>query len=144
MIGCIGVGGVILVPSLTQLDGIDVHTAVASCMFSYIFAGLTGLLVYQKHNSIEWRDAIYFFTGAAPLSYLGAFALTKIGGSELQLVCYSLVLLSAVFSLIQTCRAKPRKSAEDPVSAADAAAALEVGRRLAKEHNVLRLIFLIL
>ena len=48
MIGCIGVGGVILVPILTQLDGVQIHTAVASCMFSYIFAGLTGLLIYRR------------------------------------------------------------------------------------------------
>ena len=102
MIGCIGVGGVILVPSLTQFKGVQVHTAVASCMFSYIFAGATGLLVYQSHDSIEWRDTFYFALGAVPSAYLGAYALTKIGSFELQLVVYSLVLGSAIFSIFQT------------------------------------------
>jgi hypothetical protein len=100
-------------------------------MFSYIFAGMTGLLVYQKHNSIEWRDSFYFQLAAAPSSFLGSYALTKIGGFELQIICYSLVLISAVFSLIQTIRGnmketKEANSVETPVSTNDAVDALEV------------------
>ena len=54
LIGCIGIGGVLLVPALTYLGGIDIHVAITSCMVSYMFAGLVGAVSYARKGSIRW------------------------------------------------------------------------------------------
>src|SRR5262249_10347729 len=51
LIGCVGIGGVLLVPVLT-LAGVDVHAAIAASMFSFIFSGLIGVWLYQRKGSI--------------------------------------------------------------------------------------------
>jgi uncharacterized membrane protein YfcA len=42
LIGCIGIGGVFLVPCLS-LAGVDVHAAIGASMFSFIFSGAIGV-----------------------------------------------------------------------------------------------------
>ncbi|HEY7248149.1 MAG TPA: sulfite exporter TauE/SafE family protein [Xanthobacteraceae bacterium] len=71
LIGCIGIGGVLLVPCLT-LAGIDVHTAIGASMFSYIFSGAIGVALYARHGSIAWGSAALLAAGAAPGAFLGA------------------------------------------------------------------------
>jgi hypothetical protein len=39
MIGCIGIGGVILVPALVFLAGIPIQIAIPAAMFAYILSG---------------------------------------------------------------------------------------------------------
>ena len=45
LIGSVGVGGIIIVPILIQTDAVDVQTAIASAMVSYMAAGLVGMLM---------------------------------------------------------------------------------------------------
>ncbi|NNF80391.1 MAG: sulfite exporter TauE/SafE family protein, partial [Rhizobiales bacterium] len=45
-IGCIGIGGVILVPGLFYLGGIPIQTAIAAAMLGYMLTGLVGTIVY--------------------------------------------------------------------------------------------------
>src|SRR4051794_13243823 len=71
LIGCIGIGGVLLVPCLT-LAGVDVHTAIGASMFSYLFAGAIGVALYARHGSIAWGSASWLAAGAAPGALLGA------------------------------------------------------------------------
>ncbi len=71
LIGCIGIGGVLLVPCLT-LAGIDVHDAIGASMFSYIFSGVIGVALYARHGSIAWDSTIWLAAGAAPGAFLGA------------------------------------------------------------------------
>src|SRR5690606_5107694 len=54
LIGCIGVGGVILVPVLVYAFGIPIQTAIAAAMMGYILTGLIGTLVYARERSIRW------------------------------------------------------------------------------------------
>jgi uncharacterized membrane protein YfcA len=53
LIGCTGIGGVLLVPCLT-LAGVDVHKAIGASMFSFIFSGVIGVWLYARHGSTEW------------------------------------------------------------------------------------------
>src|SRR5437867_4300435 len=54
LIGAVGIGGVILVPSLVYFGGVPIHAAVAGAMMSYILTGLIGTLVYARARSIQW------------------------------------------------------------------------------------------
>src|ERR1700757_5483910 len=58
LIGCIGIGGVLLVPILS-LMGIDVHAAIAASMFGYLFSGLIGTWLYARKASIDWPSALW-------------------------------------------------------------------------------------
>ncbi len=48
MIGCIGIGGVILVPALVFLAGITIQVAIPAAMMSYILSGLVATTVFAK------------------------------------------------------------------------------------------------
>ena len=76
LIGCIGVGGVILVPLLLLRCDINVHTAVASCMAAYIPAGLAGAIAYIRKQAVPRLEALVMGGSAVPAAALGAWALT--------------------------------------------------------------------
>ena len=50
LIGAIGIGGVLLVPGLTFIVGIEVHRAIPACMLSFLATGIIGLIVYPRHG----------------------------------------------------------------------------------------------
>ncbi len=68
LIGSIGIGGVLLVPTVTYLGGIEIHTAIAVAMFSYLFTGAVGATIYARRRSIRWAMAIWLCAGAMPRS----------------------------------------------------------------------------
>src|ERR1700758_2888257 len=57
MIGCIGIGGVILVPALVFLAGIAIAIAIPAAMFAYILSGLVATVVFAAINRStgEWQ-----------------------------------------------------------------------------------------
>ena len=99
LIGCIGIGGVLLVPSLVYIGGVDVHVAIASCMFSYLFSGAVGAIAFARRRSIRWSMCGWLFAGAMPGAYLGALGLTLIPGTVLELLVIGLMLFVGANSL---------------------------------------------
>jgi uncharacterized protein len=85
LIGCIGIGGVLLVPCLS-LAGIDVHAAIAASMFSFIFSGAIGLLLYARQGSIIWGSAAWLLAGAAPGAFAGSLLAARTSGQLLLLL----------------------------------------------------------
>ena len=85
LIGCIGIGGVFLVPCLS-LAGVDVHAAIGASMFSFIFSGAIGVWLYARHGSIAWRSAAWLAAGAAPGAFLGALLVAHTRGDILLLL----------------------------------------------------------
>lgn len=92
LIGCIGIGGVLLVPSLVYIGGLDVHTAIASCMFSYLFSGAIGAIAFARRRSIRWSMCGWLCAGAMPGAYAGALSLPLIPGVALELLITGLIL----------------------------------------------------
>eukprot|EP00041_Stephanoeca_diplocostata_P021185 m.488042 g.488042 ORF g.488042 m.488042 type:complete len:295 (-) comp21761_c0_seq7:39-923(-) len=103
LIGSVGVGGIIIVPSLIEFKGyIDVQTAIASSMFSYIAVGIAGGIEYTRKGSVVWPSSAWVIFGATPGGFLGAFILQFLGDLAIKLTLYVLVLLSAVYALYRT------------------------------------------
>jgi len=98
-IGAIGIGGVLLVPSLTYLGGLGVHIAVASCNLSYLFTGLIGGTLYARKGSIRWSMAGWLFAGAMPGAYLGAATLSMLPGTAIELIIGALIIFAGVNAL---------------------------------------------
>ena len=55
LVGCVGIGGVIVVPALVYLAGYTLPTAIAAAMGAFIVSGLVGSYAYAKAGSIRWR-----------------------------------------------------------------------------------------
>lgn len=99
LIGCIGIGGVLLVPALIYLGGIDIHVAIASCMVSYMFSGAVGAIAYARAGSIRWKPGLALVAGAMPGAFAGAWAVTLVPDRSLELLIAGLVLFAGVNAL---------------------------------------------
>jgi uncharacterized membrane protein YfcA len=99
MIGCIGIGGVILVPALIFLAGIAIHMAIPAAMFAYILSGLVATIVFARNKSIDWPMASWLCIGGTPAAFAGAWAVS-IFDSRLLAACLGLLtLFSGINSL---------------------------------------------
>ena len=72
LIGCIGIGGVLLVPGLAYVGGIDFQTAIATSMLSFLLSSGMGVWLYYRRGSVDKRMALILCVGAVPSAYLGA------------------------------------------------------------------------
>lgn len=99
LIGCVGIGGVLLVPALTYIGGVEVHLAIASVMLSYFFTGLLGTYLYARKGSITWTMSIVLCAGAMPGAFAGSVMVHSVPGPALELLIGVLVILSGVNAL---------------------------------------------
>ena len=98
LIGSIGIGGVLLVPTLAYLGGIPIHTAIPACTFSYLITGAVGAFIYANRGSINWKPALKVCLGALPGAYLGAFLLPWVPATVLEPGIAGLMLFSGLYS----------------------------------------------
>jgi uncharacterized membrane protein YfcA len=99
MIGCVGIGGVILVPALVFLAGIAIQIAIPAAMFAYILSGLVATAVFARNKSIDWRLASALCIGGTPAAFAGAWAVSIFDGRLLAGCLGVLTLVSGVNSL---------------------------------------------
>jgi hypothetical protein len=114
MIGCIGIGGVILVPALVFLAGIAIQVAIPAAMFAYILSGLVATAVFARNKSIDWGMAKWLCIGGTPAAFAGAWGVS-IFDSRLLAGCLGLLtLLSGINSLRPQNLADPGNSEVSP------------------------------
>ena len=99
MIGCIGIGGVILVPALVFLAGVAIQIAIPAAMFAYILSGLVATVVFARNKSINWRMAGSLCIGGTPAAFAGAWAVSIFDGRLLAGCLGLLTVLSGANSL---------------------------------------------
>ncbi len=99
LIGCIGIGGVLLVPALVFLVQIPIGISIAAAMMAYILAGSIGTAVFAHNKSIRWGMAGWLCIGAAPTAYAGAWAVSAVSPGLLEAGLGLLTLLSGLNSL---------------------------------------------
>jgi uncharacterized protein len=90
MIGCIGVGGVILTPIMTLGCGIPVSTAASAAMMGYIATGLSGALLFGRSGAFDRGLALRLCTGAAPGALIGAWAIQVVNPLAIQVLIAAL------------------------------------------------------
>lgn len=101
LIGSVGIGGVLLVPALKFMGGIDLHSAIPACMLSYMVTGSVGAFIYARHGTINWSMAIKVCAGALPGAYLGAYFLPFFRADVLEVLIAVLILASGANSLLR-------------------------------------------
>jgi uncharacterized protein len=98
-IGCIGIGGVVLVSGLHYLGGIAIPTAIAAAMMGYLLTGLVGTVVYARLGSIRWAMAGWLCAGAMPSALAGAWLSNTVPSSGLEIAIGALTLGSGAYAL---------------------------------------------
>jgi uncharacterized membrane protein YfcA len=107
LIGAAGIGGVILVPLLVYVAGIDIHTSIAASVAAFFVSGLVGTVVYSQRGIIQWPDFVSVCVGAIPGALLGAYVLPKIESHFLTLFIALVLILSAVRQFIHSDSSNP-------------------------------------
>lgn len=100
LIGCVGIGGVTLVPLLAYAGGVSIHTAIAAAMFSYLVSGAIGTFVFAKNKSIRWDMTAWMWAGAMPAAFLGAVAASVASGWILEVCIGVLTAASGLNTLL--------------------------------------------
>lgn len=99
MIGCIGIGGVILVPALVFLAGVPIKVSIPAAMMAYILSGLVATAVFARNKSIRWGTATWLCVGATPTAFVGAWAVSVVNPRLLEVCLGLLTLLSGLNAL---------------------------------------------
>lgn len=113
LVGAVGIGGVLLVPSLVYLGGIPLHVAIPACLLSYVVTGTVGAIIFARHGTINWNLAKSVCLGAIPGAYVGAYLLPFFSANIIE-VAIALLLL---YSGIDTFFKKTAKSNEKELDA---------------------------
>lgn len=99
MIGCIGIGGVILVPALVFLADLPIQVSIPAAMMAYIPSGLVATAVFAHNKSIRWGTATWLCVGATPTAFVGAWAVTVVNPRLLEACLGLLTFLSGINSI---------------------------------------------
>ena len=92
LVGAAGIGGVLLVPWLVYVAGLDVHAAVGVAMLAFIGPGVTALVVAWRPGQAAPRRGGAMVAAAAPGALCGAVALAWVPGQVALLVLAAAVL----------------------------------------------------
>lgn len=98
--GVCGIGGFLLIPTLSFGLGFSTHEAMSTVLFSLIFTGIASIWLYQRHGSINWRVSAFICLGALPFGFLGALHKALIGAPALNLVL-ALVIIFAGYNCLR-------------------------------------------
>src|SRR5215213_9653411 len=74
LVGCVGIGGVLLPPALVYVGGLDLHLAMATGMWSFLFTGVVGTMACCRPNSVDWGMVLWFGAGIVPAGVFGALS----------------------------------------------------------------------
>lgn len=74
LVGCVGIGGVIIVPVLAYLFGVPIKVAIPAASASYIVSGVIGTWTYAAAGLVPWRMAASLLVASMPAAIAGAAA----------------------------------------------------------------------
>ena len=66
LIGTVGVGGILLIPALELLTPLSIQASMATALFTFIFTGIVGTLLFQRRGSIDWALTTPLCLGGGP------------------------------------------------------------------------------
>ena len=98
-VGATGIGGVLLVPYLTFIIGMEAHQAIASTMFAFVFSGFSATLAYAKHGSVRWPMVWKICGSAAPAAFIGSIIVWNVPSEILLAGVAALTLFSGYRTL---------------------------------------------
>lgn len=98
LIGCVGVGGILLIPALAFFSGLSTHMSMATALFSFIFTGVVGTWLYQRKGSIDWGITIPVCLGAVFFGYLGAMVASYTNAVHLNIALACIIIFAGIYT----------------------------------------------
>ena len=99
LIGTVGVGGILLIPSLSAFASLSTQVAMGTALFSFIFTGVLGTWLYQRRGSIDWEVTIPLCLGALLFGYLGSLANARAPVRLLNLLLAGIIIFAGIYAL---------------------------------------------
>ena len=97
--GTFGVGGgVIVVPGLMLLMGLDARVAAATSLATIAASAGAALLLFGQADAVNWSAAVLLFVGSAAGAWVGARVLDRIPAKALTRA-FAVVMLLAAYRL---------------------------------------------
>jgi uncharacterized membrane protein YfcA len=130
LIGAVGVGGVLLVPALVLLGGLDVHEATPVATLSFLFTGIAGTVAYSRQRRIDWPTTRWLLLFAIPGAVGGASTNVALSSTSVTVVIAVTLTAAAVRSLQGTSDSGPKGSKLGPATLAVIGAVVGFGSTL--------------
>lgn len=99
-IGCTGIGGILLVPVLTYVIGLDIQQSIAAALVSYLPSGVLVVVLYARRGSIQWDAAWPLCLAALPAAFVGARLTSYTPASALETLIAALMLGGGIYTLL--------------------------------------------
>lgn len=99
MIGVTGIGGVLVVPALTEFAGVPLDRAIAASMFGFLFAGLPAAFVHLRRARLPAQPVLALGIASMAGAVLGAVTLDWLAARAVRLFVALLALASGVHAL---------------------------------------------
>eukprot|EP01052_Picozoa_sp_SAG31_P028455 SAG31_NODE_2749_length_5147_cov_1.972662_4_plen_96_part_00 len=82
---------------------VDVKTAIASAMASYMPAGLVGLLMYSRNKSIAWSATSVLLISCAPAAFVASFIIDSIDEKIIKVSKYAMQQYETPYCCAREC-----------------------------------------
>jgi uncharacterized membrane protein YfcA len=102
LVGCIGIGGVLLPPALVYMGGLDFHLATATSMWAFLFSAMGGTFTYFRRRNVDWRMAAWLGVAIIPTALVGAWANVALPERVLMAVLAVLLIATGAVSLLRS------------------------------------------
>ena len=96
LVGAAGVGGFFMPPALMLLTAMDIHRSMALSLFTFIFTGAAGALVFHRKGSLDWTLVRPVCFGAAATGYAGAWIGHRLDTASLSTVLAAAILVAGI------------------------------------------------
>jgi uncharacterized membrane protein YfcA len=106
LIGCVGIGGILLIPAISAFTGMETRQAMATALFSFVFTALLGTWLFARRGSIDWKTASPICLGSLVFGYLGALANSRVNPVVLNIALSITIVFAGVYVLLP---AKPNR-----------------------------------
>ena len=98
-IGAVGVGGILLIPALNALTALSIQASMGTALFTFVFTGIVGTVMFQRRGSIDWRLTVPMCVGAVLFGVVGAWANSRMDAQPLALLLAALILSAGLYTL---------------------------------------------
>lgn len=108
-IGATGIGGVLVVPALTDGAGVAIDRAIAASMFGFLLTGLAALALQRRLREVPLRELAALGAAAVAGAALGAWIVDWVSALHLRLFIAALAIASGVHALAARATARPAR-----------------------------------
>ena len=100
LVGVTGVGGILVIPGLIFLGGLDIHAATATALFTFMFLGSLGAWLFWLKGSIVWRTALPVCISAIPFSFAGSLVNSLVGSADLNAFVALTIAFAGIYMFV--------------------------------------------